>query len=326
MTVKKSLLRVENLSKSYPAASQKRWKQDQKMVNVLDKISFEINEGETLAVVGETGCGKTTLGKAILQTCRPFSGKIFFDDVELSALSDRELRPHRHKIQMIFQDPYGSLNPRMNVGEIITEGMKIQGKLSETIIRQRLNTLLEQVHLHPSMKERYPHEFSSGQRQRVGIARAISLSPKLVICDEPISALDISIQAQIINLLLELQQELDLTYLYITHDLAMVQYISNRVAVMYMGKFVEIGSTESVFSDPVHPYTQALLSTVAPVQQIKPKNVGMIAIIGEKPSMEEKTSGCKFMHQCPIAMEECKFNDPELEKLDGDHFVACHRI
>ena len=326
MTSKKTLLRVKKLSKSYPAASQSRWKQDHKMVNVLDQISFEIKEGETLAVVGETGCGKTTLGKAILQTCRPIDGQVFVDDVEVSALSERELRAHRHKMQMIFQDPYASLNPRMNIGEIISEGMQIQGKLNESNIQQRLDALLEQVHLHTSMKDRYPHEFSSGQRQRIGIARAISLNPKLVICDEPISALDISIQAQIINLLLELQQELDLTYLYITHDLAMVQYISNRVAVMYMGKFVEIGSTENIFSDPVHPYTQALLSTVAPVQQIRPQNVGMIAIIGEKPSMEENIPGCKFIHQCPIAMEQCKFDNPELEKLDGDHYVACHRI
>jgi oligopeptide/dipeptide ABC transporter ATP-binding protein len=326
MTSSKVLLRVENLSKSFPAELQKRWKQDRKMVNVLDQINFEIREGETLAVVGESGCGKTTLGKAILQTCRPIDGQVYFDDIELTALSERELRPHRQKMQMIFQDPYGSLNPRMNVGEIISEGLHIQGNLSESVIHERLNTLLELVHLHPSMKARYPHEFSSGQRQRIGIARAISLHPKLVICDEPISALDISIQAQIINLLIELQQEMDLTYLYISHDLAMVQYISNRVAVMYMGKFMEIGSTEQIFSNPVHPYTQALLSAVAPIEQNYAQKTGMIAIIGDKPALDEPISGCRFMHQCPIAMDICKNIVPELEKLDGDHYVACHRI
>jgi oligopeptide transport system ATP-binding protein len=326
MNCNRALLRVEQISKAFPLEPHKHWRQEQKMVNVLDRISFEINEKETLAVVGESGCGKTTLGKAIMQTCRPIQGKVYFDDLELSMLPDRDLRQHRHKLQMIFQDPYSSLNPRMTIGEIVSEGLRIQGKLSEIEVQNRINHLLEQVHLDPAIKDRYPHEFSSGQRQRIGIARAISLNPKLIICDEPISSLDISIQAEIINLLLQLQQDLSLTYLYITHDLAMVQYISNRVAVMYMGKFVETGSTDTIFSNPVHPYTQALLTTISPVQSVRPKNLGMIAIIGEKPSLNETTSGCKFSHQCPIAMDQCLYKIPELENLGGDHYVACHRV
>ncbi|MBI9051051.1 MAG: ATP-binding cassette domain-containing protein [Anaerolineaceae bacterium] len=323
---RKALLRVEHLHKDFPDESRKFWKQDHKMVRAVDDVSFHIDQGETLAVVGESGCGKTTLARSILQICKPTAGKIYFDDVELTNLPAKNLRQQRSRMQMIFQNPTNSLNPRMHINEIIAEGMQIQGKLNQSAIQQLVDDLLEKVQLHSSIKDRYPHEFSSGQRQRIGIARALSMNPQLIICDEPISALDISIQAQMINLLIQLQNQHDLTYLYITHDLAMVQYISNRVAVMYMGKFVEMGNTSTIFADPIHPYTQALLSTMLPSEFSSNKHIGMIAIIGEKPDREELSHGCRFAQQCPIAMQKCFANEPEYQRFDDDHFVACHRI
>jgi oligopeptide transport system ATP-binding protein len=320
------LVHVEKLKKEFPLTSPTIWQRTPKVVHAIDGLTFDIYKGETFAVVGESGCGKTTLARSILQTCKPSSGKVFFDNQELTRLKPNELRPLRPRMQMIFQNPYNSLNPRFTVGQIIAEGLLIQNKLHGEALENKIESLMGQVGLNPILRSRYPHEFSSGQRQRIGIARAISLNPELIICDEPVSALDASIQAQMINLLMHLQKQLNLTYLYISHDLSIVQYISDRVAVMYMGKFVELGKTEIVFSTPLHPYTQALRSTIALPEHFGNKTVAKIAIIGDKPFAGTPSSGCHFFQQCPIAMERCANEEPEFQKMGGDHYVACHRI
>jgi oligopeptide transport system ATP-binding protein len=319
------LVRVEQLKKDFPLESGMIWHRNPKMISALDNLSFDIFKGETLAVVGESGCGKTTLGRTILQICKPTSGKVFFDDIELTRLSPEKIRPLRTRMQMIFQNPANSLNPRMTIGEIISEGLVIQNLLAGSSLDDRVNELMNLVGLNPILKNRYPHEFSTGQLQRVGIARAISLNPDFIICDEPITSLDVSIQAQIVNLLMNLQTQFGLTYLYISHDLSMVHYISNRVAVMYLGKFMEIGKTEILFSQPIHPYTQALLTSMgSPKPRVK-KKPGMVAILGEKPSPDTKLLGCKFCTQCPIALELCNHTEPSFKQVADGHYAACHR-
>jgi len=322
----RKLVRVEQLKKDFPLVSGLHWHHKPMMISALDNVSFDIYKGETLAVVGESGCGKTTLGRTILQICKPTSGKVYFDDIELTHLPPQKMRPLRARMQMIFQNPANSLNPRMTIGEIISEGLIIQNLLHSPDIETRLSELMNLVGLNPTLINRFPHEFSTGQLQRVGIARAISLNPDFIICDEPITSLDVSIQAQIINLLMDLQNKFGLTYLYISHDLSMVHYVSHRVAVMYLGKFMEMGKTDTIFSQPVHPYTQALLTTIlSPKSRVK-KKPGMVAILGEKPGPDTPLQGCKFCTLCPIALELCFHNEPIFKQVADGHFAACHRI
>ncbi len=305
----KELIKASAIAKLYPVGKQ--------LLKAVDGVSFSLFKGETLGLVGESGCGKSTLGKIVLGLIPPTSGTLLFDGAPLFPKNERSLY---RRIQMIFQDPFASLNPRMSVGEILSEPYKIHR------IEGNPNRLLDLVGLPQSAKGRYPHEFSGGQRQRIGIARALALNPELLICDEPISALDVSIQAQIVNLLLELQKELNLTYLFIAHDLAMVQYISTRVAVMYLGKFVEIGSTAELFAKPVHPYTQALLSSIPSSDPIQEKKRTHIALKGEIPSPLNPPKGCAFCTRCPMAQPRCFEEAPPLLEISPGRKAACHFI
>jgi oligopeptide/dipeptide ABC transporter ATP-binding protein len=313
-------------------------------VRAVDGVSFSISRGETLGLVGESGCGKTTLGRAVLRLVEPTAGSIIFDGHEMLTLNNRDLRMVRRDLQMIFQNPFGSLNPRMTVGTMIAEPLFVHGIRSEASgsgetgqrrkawgrpatpkrrVRQRVSELLELVGIGPDAASRYPHEFSGGQRQRIGIARALALEPRLVVCDEAVSSLDVSIQAQILNLLVELQQTLNLSYLFISHDLSAVRHVSDRVAVMYLGEIVEQAATRELFDSPLHPYTQALLSAI-PVPAIG-ASPNRIRLAGDLPSQSEDISGCRFHTRCPIAIEECKRIRPSLIELQPGHTVACIR-
>lgn len=320
----KPLIIVEDLKKHFPIFRGLLISRQVGAVKAVDGVSFEIQEGETLGLVGESGCGKSTTGRAILQLHRPSAGKVFFKDKELTELSDGELRKLRPELQMIFQDSYASLNPRHSVRKIIGEPMRIHTEKSDTEIEERVAHLLDIVGLKPAHANRFAHEFSGGQRQRINIARALALNPKFIVADEPISALDVSIQAQVVNLMEDLQEELGLTYLFIAHDLSMVRHISDRVAVMYLGKIMELADRDALFEDPLHPYTQSLNSAV-PVPDPKLERQRKEFILkGDPPSPANPPSGCVFHTRCPLAVEECMTRVPEFRELRPGHFVACH--
>ncbi len=319
------LLRVEDLKKHFPIHKGVIRRQVG-AVHAVDGVSFEIYNGETLGLVGESGCGKSTTGRTILRLYKPTAGKIIYDGVDLASLKEKEMRKMRGKLQIIFQDPYASLNPRMTVADIVGEPLIVHKLANGKEIQERVEELLGLVGLNPAFANRYPHEFSGGQRQRIGIARALALQPELIICDEPISALDVSIQAQVINLLEDLQEQFGLTYLFIAHDLSMVRHISDRVAVMYLGVIVELAEHEELYDHPLHPYSQALLSAVPIPDPIAEEHRRRILLEGDVPSPVNPPSGCRFHTRCPIAESICSEQRPEWREVKPGHFVACHLV
>ncbi len=317
------LLNVEDLKMHFPIY-RGLFKRQIGAVHAVDGISFDVHRGETLGLVGESGCGKSTTGRAILQLYKPTSGKVNFDGSNLIELKGENLRNMRRKMQMIFQDPYASLNPRMSIGEIVGEPLIVHNIATGREVQDRVAHLLELVKLNPAFASRYPHEFSGGQRQRVGIARALALQPSFIVCDEPISALDVSIQSQVINLLQELQEQFSLTYLFIAHDLSMVRHISDRVAVMYLGIMVELTDSNTLYTNPLHPYSQALLSAVPIPDPVLEGKRTRTLLEGDVPSPVNPPSGCRFRTRCPIAETLCSEQRPEFRELKPGHFVACH--
>jgi len=327
MTDNNALVRVENLVKHFPITRGILIQREVGAVKAVDGVSFDIVKGETLGLVGESGCGKSTTGRTIIQLYRATSGKVYLEDKELTNLKGEELRHVRRNMQIIFQDPYASLNPRMTVGDIVGEPLEVHGIMSNRKERRkRVQELLNLVGLNPYFINRYPHEFSGGQRQRIGVARALALEPQFIVCDEPISALDVSIQAQVVNLLEELQNKLGLTYLFIAHDLSMVRHISDRTAVMYLGKIVELTTREELYSNPLHPYTKALLSAVPIPDPIAERKRQRIILTGDVPSPVNPPSGCHFHPRCSYAQEICKEADPEWREVAPGHWVACHLV
>jgi oligopeptide transport system ATP-binding protein len=321
---KETLLKVEKLQKYFPIRKGIVVQRHVGDVKAVDGVSFDIRRGETLGMVGESGCGKSTTGRTILRLLEPTAGKVTFEGKVLNDLSGEEMRKMRSEMQMIFQDPYASLNPRMRVGDIIGEPILIHGISNRVEREKRVRKLLDVVGLSPYHGARYPHEFSGGQRQRIGIARALSVNPKLIVCDEPVSALDVSIQAQVINLLEDLQNEFNLTYLFIAHDLSVVKHISDRVVVMYLGKMVELSESKELYKNPLHPYTIALLSAI-PVPDPTVKK-DRIILKGDVPSPVNPPSGCHFHTRCPKVQEICKKQDPEFKDIGNGHYVACHFV
>jgi len=320
-----TLLKVDGLVKHFPI-TRGIFRKQVGTVKAVDGISFEIKGRETLGLVGESGCGKSTTGRVILQLLEATAGKVFFKEHELTSISKTDLRKQRPQMQMIFQDPQDSLNPRMTVGSIISEPMLEHQRLKKKQRQERVEQLLNSVGLDPNVTNRYPHEFSGGQRQRIGIARALSLSPDFIVCDEPIAALDVSIQAQVINLLEDLQEEFGLTYLFISHDLSMIRHIANRVAVMYLGRIVELASSQELYSRPVHPYTKALLSAVPLHDPVLEKKRKRTILTGDVPSPADPPSGCHFSTRCPVAEENCFKIAPEWREISSGHNVACHLV
>ncbi|KAI3350485.1 dipeptide ABC transporter ATP-binding protein [Clostridium botulinum] len=319
---KEVILEVKDLCKYFPAS--KGLFKGKSYVKAVDRVSFTINKGETLGLVGESGCGKTTTGRTILKLYSPTAGKIIFKGKDITDYSVKDMVPLRKDMQMIFQDPYASLDPRMTVGDIIGEAIDVHGLYKGEERTNRIRSLLTKVGLASDHINRYPHEFSGGQRQRIGIARALAVQPSLIICDEPISALDVSIQAQVINMLEELQEELGLTYLFIAHDLSMVKHISTHIGVMYLGRMVEKGESNVVYSESMHPYTQALLSAVPIPDPDEAKNNQRIILEGDIPSPIDPPPGCRFQGRCRYAKPICSEIDPELKEVKPGHFVACH--
>ncbi len=327
--MEKTLLDVRSLKMHFPIETGFLFRRQVGAIRAVDGIDFSIRRGETMGLVGESGCGKSTTARAIAQLHKPTAGKVLFNGQDLCSISKQEMLTARMDLQMIFQDPYASLNPRMTAGDIIAEPMTIYARrrilaMNRKEIHQRVEELMEKVGLSRYFVNRYPHEFSGGQRQRIGVARALALNPKLILADEPVSALDVSIQAQILNLLNDLQDEFNLTYLFIAHDLAVIEHISNRVAVMYLGKIVEISGSDSLYKNPLHPYTKALLSAVPiPDPEVERKRQRII-LEGDVPSPDKERSGCYFVDRCPNAMPgKCDVNIPSLKNVDEDHQVAC---
>ena len=319
------LLKVDGLVKHFPI-TRGIFRRQVGTVKAVDGISFEIKGRETMGLVGESGCGKSTAARVILQLLQATSGRVYFKEQELTCISREDLRKRRPQMQMIFQDPQDSLNPRMTVGSIISEPMLEHQRLKKKQRQERVEQLLNSVGLDPNVTNRYPHEFSGGQRQRIGIARALSLSPDFIICDEPIAALDVSIQAQVINLLEDLQEKFGLTYLFISHDLSMIRHIANRVAVMYLGRIVELASSQELYSRPVHPYTKALLSAVPLHDPVLEKKRKRTILTGDVPSPADPPSGCHFSTRCPVAEENCFKIAPEWREISSGHNVACHLV
>jgi oligopeptide transport system ATP-binding protein len=322
------VLEVNNLKKYFPINAGIIIQRQIGAVKAVDDVSFQVFKGETLGLVGESGCGKSTTGRTVLQLYRPTDGSVVFEGHELTTLPASDLRKMRRRMQMIFQDPFASLNPRMSVGNIVSEPLRIHNIIqNKSELQDYVENLLQRVGLNPYYVNRYPHEFSGGQRQRIGIARALALKPSFIVCDEPISALDVSIQAQVVNLLEELQDEFNLTYLFIAHDLSMVRHICDRVAVMYLGKIVELGRTDEVYENPLHPYTQALLSAVPVPDPEKEKARQRIILGGDVPSPARPPIGCNFNTRCPVAIAGICYQepDPPLVEITPNHWAACHR-
>ena len=326
MSENNTLVRVENLVKHFPITRGVVFQKQVGAVKAVDGVSFEIKKGETLGLVGESGCGKTTTGRTILQLHKPTAGEVFFRDINLIEASDGKMRELRRDMQIIFQDPYASLNPRMTVGRIIAEPLDVHNIGTPAERKERVQELLRLVGLNPYFVNRYPHEFSGGQRQRIGVARALALKPEFIVCDEPISALDVSIQAQVVNLLGDLQEEMGLTYLFIAHDLSMVRHISNRIAVMYLGKIVELADRDVLFANTLHPYSIALLSAVPLHNPAAERERKRIILVGDVPSPANPPTGCRFHTRCPIAEKRCEVEDPEFREYEKDHWVACHFV
>ena len=322
MAEKEVLLEVKNLCKYFEV--KKGLFSRESYVKAVDDVSFTINEGETLGLVGESGCGKTTTGRTVLNLYKATKGNIIFDGIDITNFNDKQMLPFRRQMQMIFQDPYASLNPRMTVGDIIGESIDIHDLYKGKERDDRIRFLLDKVGLNGSHINRYAHEFSGGQRQRIGIARALAVEPKFILCDEPISALDVSIQAQVANLLIKLQKELGLTYLFIAHDLAMVKHISDRVAVMYLGSMVEVAASETLYENPKHPYTEALMSAIPIADPDVEESRERIMLSGDVPSPINTPIGCKFQGRCDKCMEICRKEVPEFKEVEKNHFVACH--
>ncbi|MCY3774473.1 MAG: ATP-binding cassette domain-containing protein [Candidatus Aminicenantes bacterium] len=316
---------MEGLKQYYPVNRGVLFRRQVGAVRAVDGISFLIRRGETLGLVGESGCGKSSTGRAILQLQRPTAGRVFLDGVELTELKGGALRRMRRRMQMIFQDPYASLNPRMTAGQILSEPLEIH-QLARGHRQERVRELMELVGLNPGYADRYPHEFSGGQRQRIGIARALALQPDFIICDEPVSALDVSIQAQVINLLEDLQERFGLTYLFIAHDLSMVRHISNRVAVMYLGRIVELAGRDDLYESPLHPYTQALMSAVPLPDPDLEARRSRIVLKGDPPDPADPPAGCNFCTRCPVAVDRCHREDPPLQEVRPGHWAACHLV
>lgn len=316
-----ALLQVNNLKKHFPVTKGFFQKQVG-AVKSVDGVSFDMQEGETLGIVGESGCGKSTTGRALLRILEPTEGEVVFDGVNIGKLTKDELRAYRTNMQMIFQDPYASLNPRWTVQQVLEEPLLTHGTHSKEEIKQRVAELMELVGLSPQHAGRFPHEFSGGQRQRIGIARALALNPKFIVCDEPVSALDVSIQAQVLNLMKDLQEKFSLTYLFISHDLSVIKFISDQVGVMYLGKLVELAPTEDIFAEPLHPYTKALMSAV-PVPDPEAKRE-QIVLTGDVPSALNPPQGCAFHTRCPVAMDVCKSVVPKWQEVSAGRQVACH--
>lgn len=312
-----NLIEIKNLCKYFPAGKKRTLK-------AVDNVSLTIAKGETLGLVGESGCGKTTCGRTILKLYPPTSGQIFFDGEDVSHIKGKGLLNFKKRAQMIFQDPYSSLDPRMTIAEIISEGMTVHNHLSNQEKQEKVNELLGKVGLTEDYANRFAHELSGGQRQRIGIARALAVEPEFIVCDEPISALDVSIQAQIINLLIKLQKENHLTYLFISHDLSVVRHISDQVGIMYLGSMVELGSSQAIFGQPLHPYTKALISAIPEADPDSEKTRKRIPLEGEVPSPIDPPSGCKFRPRCAYATDKCAQEIPTWEEAAPGHFVACH--